>query len=83
MLFLYLQELRPLLPSGDAEYTTVVNVVLLPKAVNEPTPAGAGTDKTLEDRRLITVKFRPSILESPGAKKAMEEKVIPHRIYDK
>jgi hypothetical protein len=83
MLFLYLKELRPLLPSGDAEYTTVVNVVIFPKAVNEPTPAGAGTDKTVNDRRLITVRFRPSVLESPEAKKAMNATVIPHRIYDK
>lgn len=83
MLFLYLKELSPLLPPGDAEYITVVNVVLLPKAVNEPTPAGAGTDKTTNDRRLITVIFRPNTLESPGAKKAMDATVIPHRIYDR
>lgn len=83
MLLLYLKELRPLLPSDDAEYSTVVNVVISPKAVNEPTPAGAGSDKTLNDRQLITVKFRPSIIESPWAKKAMEAKVIPHRVYTK
>lgn len=83
MLLLYLKELRPLFPSGDSEYTTIVNVVIAPKAVTEPTPGGPGSDRTLNDRQVITIKFRPSILESPEAKKAMEAKVIPHRIYDK
>lgn len=83
MLFLYLKELGPLLPPGDFEYSTVVNVVLAPKAINETISAGAGTDKATNDRRLITVKFRPSILESPAAKKEMESTAIPHRIYDR
>jgi hypothetical protein len=80
---LYLRELRPLLPAEDGEYTTVVNVVLAPKATNELTPAGAGTANTTNDRRLLTIRFSPSLLDTPAAKQILEATVIPHRLYDR
>ncbi len=83
LLLLYLAELQSSLPKGEAEYSTVVNVVLAPKATNEQTPAGADLDRTTRDRYLLTVKFRPSILESTEAKRILSTESIPHRVYDR
>ncbi|WP_321906152.1 hypothetical protein [Paraburkholderia tropica] len=76
----YLARLIPLLPPGATTYTTVVNMVLEPKAVNEPTPSQAGRGATTNDRRLLTIKFSPSIIQSQEAKSILAAKEVPTRV---
>lgn len=78
----YLQKLAPSLEDKTATYQTSVNVVLAPKAVNDPTPAGATPGLTKDDRRLITISFVPSILDSPEALAVLHNNEVQHRIYD-
>lgn len=80
-LLAYLTRLTQNLPEGAGPYTTVVNMVLAPKAINEPTPVSAGIDVTKNDRRLLAVTFTPAILLSPQAKAVLETTEIPHRVY--
>lgn len=76
----YLAKLVPLLPAGTGTYTTVVNMVLEPKAVNEATPSQAGRGATTNDRRLLTIKFSPSVIQSQEAKSILSAKEMPPRI---
>ncbi|GEM_PF-1772655 len=77
----YLEKLSPKLPQGAGPYSTVVNMVLAPKATNEPTPSPAGLDATKDDRRLLTIKFSPAVLQSSEARAVLETKEVPHRVY--
>lgn len=81
-LLMYLQKLAPGLPERDATYDTAVNVVLAPRAVNESTPAGAAMGLTKDDRRLLTVRFTPGVLESGEARTVLADEAVQHRIYD-
>jgi hypothetical protein len=76
----YLTKLTPILPHNEGTYSTLVNMVLAPKAVNEPTPSQAdGAGKN--DRRLLTIKFTPSIVQSQEARAVLEAKQIPQRFF--
>lgn len=77
----YLKKLRPALPDPNGIYSTVVNVVLSPKAANEPTPSSAGSSATTNDRRLITIRFSPVVLDSIEAKTVLQSNDIAHRVY--
>lgn len=77
----YLAKLSANLPQDSGPYSTVVNMVLSPKATNEAAPSTAGVDVTTNDRHLLTIKFLPSVLESPEARSVLETKEVPHRIY--
>ncbi len=77
----YLVKLSPSLPQSAGIYSTDVNMVLAPKATDEPTPSQAGLHVTKNDRRLLTIKFVPAVLQSPEAKAVLEMKEIPHRVY--
>lgn len=76
----YLTKLTPILPHNEGTYSAVVNIVLAPKAINEPTPIPAGS-VTKNDRRLLTIKFLPSVIRSPEANSVLESKEIPQRIF--
>lgn len=78
----YLQKLAPDLPDRTATYDIVVNAVLAPKAVNEPTPAGATMGLTKNDRRLLYVVFTPEILDSAEARAVLADQAVQHRLYD-
>lgn len=76
----YLSKLIPTLPNDKDTYSTTVNMVLAPKAINESTPIQAG-HFTKNDRRLLTIRFLPSIIQSPEAKAILESNKIPQRIF--
>lgn len=78
----YLEKLAPDLPDRTATYQSGVNVVLAPKAVNESTPAGAVMGLTKDDRRLITVRFTPGVLDSPEARAVLADPSVQHRVFD-
>ena len=78
---IYLDKLRPALPDPKDIYSTVVNVVLSPKATNETTPSSAGSSATKNDRRIITIKFSPVVLDSAEAKAVLQSNDIAHRVY--
>ena len=77
----YLVNLSLSLPKHAGPYSTVVNMVLAPKATNEATPSSAGFEVTKNDRRLLTIKFSPSLLQSPEARAVLESTEVPHRVY--
>lgn len=77
----YLVRLSSTLGERTALYVTVVNMVVAPKATNEPTPGTAGIDVTRNDRRLLTIKFSPELLQSKEARSVLESEEIPHRVY--
>ena len=77
----YLAKLSLSLPKDAGPYSTVVNMVLAPKAMNESTPSPAGLGITKNDRRLLTIKFSPSLLQSPEARAVLESTEVPHRVY--
>jgi len=78
----YLQKLEPVLQDKQAKYTAVINVVLAPKAVDEPVPAGVPLHLTRDDRRLLTISFVPTILASPEAQEVLQESTVAHRVFD-
>jgi len=80
-LLVYLEKLCSQLPDRKGIYSTVVNVVLSPKATNESIPSQAGTSVTQNDRRLITIKFSPAVLDSVEAKAVLQSNDIAHRVY--
>jgi hypothetical protein len=80
-LLAYLTKLRPQLPDQIGPYTTVVNMVLAPKATTEATPSPAGLEITKNDRRLITVKFIPGVLDSIEARTVTQSEEVAHRVY--
>ena len=77
----YLTRILPHLPDKGGTYSTVVNVVLDPKAVNEATPSSAGLSVTKNDRRLLTIKFNAATVESPEAKSILQSDQVAHRVY--
>lgn len=80
-LLVYLEKLRSQLPDRNGIYSTVVNVVLSPKATNESTPSPAGISVTKNDTSLITIKFSPAVLDSVEAKAVLQSNDIAHRVY--
>lgn len=83
-LLVYLEKLRPQLTQltdRTGAYSTVVNMVLSPKATNESTPSPAGFSVTQNDRRLITIKFSPVMLDSVEAKAVLHSNDIAHRVF--
>jgi len=77
----YLTKILPQLPDKNGTYSTVVNVVLDPKAVNEATPSSAGLSVTKNDRRLLTIKFNSATVESSEAKAILQSEQVAHRVY--
>jgi hypothetical protein len=55
-------------------------MVLAPKAINESTPIQAG-HFTKNDRRLLTIRFVPSIIQSSEASAILDSRKIPQRIF--
>ncbi len=80
-LLTYLEKLGSQLPDRNGTYSTVVNTVLSPKAVDESTPSPAGLSVTKNDRRLITIKFSPAGLESVEARSVLQGNDVAHRVY--
>jgi hypothetical protein len=81
-LLVYLTKLEPILANKEAEYSIGINVVMAPKAVDEPVHAGAPLHLTKDDRRLITVSFVPIILTSKEAQAVLQDQDVAHRVFD-
>ncbi|MDH4943826.1 hypothetical protein [Sulfurimonas sp. C5] len=62
-------------------YTSMINIVLAPKSINENTPSGISSNVTTKDRILVTVLFKPSILSEEFSKKILKNEKIIHRIF--
>ena len=62
-------------------YNTMLNIVLSPKSINENTPSGISPDDTLNDRILITIKFKHSILSERISKDLIKSEEVMHRIF--
>jgi hypothetical protein len=77
----YLAKLEPQLSEKGAVYSTVINIVIDPKALTDPIPSGAPSHLTKNDRRFATVLFSPSVLLSEEARRVLAEADVPHRVY--
>jgi len=77
---IYLDKLCAQLVESEKVYSTVVNVVLSPKAINEPIPSSARAGFTIKDRRQITIKFSPKLFELDEIKEILHTNEIPHRV---
>jgi len=77
----YLEKLEPRLQDKDSIYNTVINLVMDPKAVNHTVPFGAPGTLTKDDRRMLIVKFKPSVVYGEKAKIILDESEIPNRVY--
>ena len=62
-------------------YTTMINIVLAPKSINENIPSGVSSNVTMKDRILITIKFNPSILSKEQSINILNNEKILHRVY--
>jgi hypothetical protein len=77
----YLAKLEPLLPIKDGIYISSINIVLTPKATTENTPTGAPSSLSKNDRRLISVQFIPTLMNSEEAKQIINDPQIPNRVF--
>jgi hypothetical protein len=80
-LLIYLEKVNTQLPDPTGIYSTVVNVILSPKATNESTPSPAGLSVTKNDTHVLTIKFSPVILGSTEAKAVLQGNYVAHRVY--
>lgn len=62
-------------------YTTMINIVLAPKSINENVPSGVSSNVTTKDRILITIKFNPSILSKEESINILKHEKILQRVY--
>ncbi|MBL0598782.1 hypothetical protein JD516_13280 [Aeromonas jandaei] len=80
-LLTYLSKLGPVILETNDIYSIAINVVLSPKSTNESTPSSAGSKAQGKDRKIIMVKFLPSILDSIEAKAILNDDYVAHRVY--
>ena len=77
----YLNMLGNNISDKNATYKTIVNVVVVPRALGESIAVGAPTKSSPRDRHLFTIVFKANVVESDSAKKILEESYVSHRIY--
>ena len=80
-ILLYLKELNKLLTDKEAIYRTTINVVFMPKAIGDSLPSGVNSNDSMNDRKLITIKFKPSITSTEWSDKLIMKNEIAHRVY--
>lgn len=69
----YLSLLEPQLSFKGDVYSTSINIVLAPKSINESIAIGASSQHTKNDRRLVAVKFIPSLVNTAEAQSVLKE----------
>lgn len=77
----YLKMLADKVPDKNSTYNTVVNVVIVPRALGESIAVGAPTKSSPRDRKLLTIIFKANVIDSDIAKKILSDPYVPHRIY--
>lgn len=77
----YLVKLAMQIPDKNSTYNTVVNIAITAKGLGETVAAGAPTKFSPRDRKLLTIVFKASILDSEITKKILSEPYIQNRVF--
>lgn len=77
----YLVKLAELINQEKIIYRTAINIVLKPKAIGDPLPSKVLSSDTMNDRKLIVVRFHPDILHLPTVEQLLNKQSISHRVY--
>lgn len=80
-LLIYLKKLSSQLENKESIYNTTLNMVVSTKTIGNESFVGAPAEQSGFDRRLITVKFRPSIIEAADTAAILANNNEPHRVY--
>lgn len=77
----YLRKLELQDYDKNAIYSAAVNVVTTARGLGEPIAVGAPTKSSPRDRQLLTIFFKPSVIDSDIAKKILSDPYSPHRVF--